>query len=258
MGCELRNRVEAVEPYRIDAQGMHHRQLNETIRAALSAGYREIILDNVNGQRYIGAGISTPAYIEINGVPGNDLAVFMNGPTIRVHGNGQDGIANTMNSGTVIVDGSAGDVLGYGMRGGRLFVRGDVGYRVGIHMKEYREQVPVLVVGGRAGAFCGEYMAGGVLVVLGLDRLPGQPLTGDYLATGMHGGVIYLRGRVAEHLLGKEVQMFDLNDQDWKLLGGLLDEFGNYFGVDAAELKKDQYTKLLPVSHRPYGRLYVS
>jgi len=244
--------------YQIDARGMYYRELNEAIRAAIAAGSREIRLDNVNGQRYIGAGISAPVHIEINGVPGNDLAVFMNGPTIRVHGNGQDGIANTMNAGTVIVEGSAGDVLGYGMRGGRLFVRGDVGYRVGIHMKEYRNQVPVIVVGGRAGAFCGEYMAGGVLVLLGLDGPPDKPLAGDYLATGMHGGVIYLRGKVPAYCLGKEVKMFDLDEKDRQLLGGLLDEFGNYFGLDVAALKKDHYTKLLPVSHRPYGRLYVS
>ena len=74
----------------------------------------------------------------------------MDGPKIIVHGNGQDGIGNTMNSGTIIIHGDAGDILGHSMRGGQIFVKGDVGYRVGIHMKEYKDLVPVVVVGGAA------------------------------------------------------------------------------------------------------------
>ena len=44
--------------------------------------------------------------------------MFMDGPTVEVFGNAQDGVGNTMNGGTVVVHGNAGDVLGYGMRGG--------------------------------------------------------------------------------------------------------------------------------------------
>ncbi len=71
------------------------------------------------------------------------------------------------------------------MRGGRVFIRDGCGWRAGIHMKQYGERRPVVVVGKDAGSFLGEYMAGGVFVVLGE--------TGDCLARGMHGGVIYLR-----------------------------------------------------------------
>lgn len=39
--------------------------------------------------------------IEIEGVPGEDLAAFMDGPRIIVHNNAQDGVGNTMNSGQV-------------------------------------------------------------------------------------------------------------------------------------------------------------
>lgn len=37
-------------------------------------------------------------------------------------------------------------------------------------MKEFHELLPVVVIGGVAGAFLGEYMAGGILIVLGLDN----------------------------------------------------------------------------------------
>ena len=80
---------------------------------------KTVKLVNVNGQRYIGNGITgNDLRIEIDGVPGGDMAMFMNGPTIVTFGNAQDGVANTMNAGTVIIHGDAGDVLGYGMRGG--------------------------------------------------------------------------------------------------------------------------------------------
>ncbi|MBO8138024.1 MAG: hypothetical protein H0Z40_07800 [Desulfotomaculum sp.] len=242
---------------RIDAKGMHYRELNKIIRQAVKDGTKELVLDNINGQRYIGTGINEKVRIIVNGVPGNDLAAFMNGPEIVVNGNGQDGIGNTMNDGSVVIHGGAGDVIGYAMRGGRIFIKGNVGYRVGIHMKEYKDQVPCIVVGGSTGDFLGEYMAGGILVVLGLNRRQGEPLTGDYLGTGMHGGVIYLRGEVEKYKLGKEVNIFELDDDDKKKLKPLIEEYCAYFDCDLEEILNAPFYKLLPVSSRPYGRLYA-
>src|SRR5512143_2254005 len=137
----------------IDAKGVYYRELNEKVRAAVLAGDADITINNVNGQRYIGDGIKASATITVNGVPGNDLAAFMDGPTLIVNGNAQDGVANTMNEGKIVISGHAGDVLGYGMRGGKLFIKGDVGYRVGIHMKGFKDKLPVIVAGGTAGDF---------------------------------------------------------------------------------------------------------
>lgn len=97
----------------IDAKGIHYRELNRLIREILTDNSR-LTLDNVNGQRYIGTGLDSSAEIIINGTPGNDLAMFMDGPGIAVHGNAQDGVANTMNAGEVVVHGSCGDVTGMG------------------------------------------------------------------------------------------------------------------------------------------------
>ena len=66
-----------------------------------------------------------------------------------------------MNDGTIIVHGSIGDAAGYAMRGGEIFVRGSAGYRAGVHMKAYEDKLPVMVIGGCAGSFLGEYQAGG-------------------------------------------------------------------------------------------------
>ena len=159
---------------RIDATGVHFRDLNARLRGAVDNGVGRIELHSVCGQRYIGTDLHQPVEIHLYGTAGNDLASFMDGPHLVVHGNVQDGCGNTMNGGTVVIHGRAGDVTGYSMRGGRIFIRDDVGYRVGIHMKEYEGRRPVIVIGGTTQHFLGEYMAGGVLVVLGLHLPPGQ------------------------------------------------------------------------------------
>ncbi|PKM83407.1 MAG: hypothetical protein CVU89_01290 [Firmicutes bacterium HGW-Firmicutes-14] len=241
----------------IDARGVYYRLLNDRIQEAVKDGATKIILTGVNGQRYIGTRVDRPVEIEIEGVPGNDLGAYMNGSTIIVRDNGQDAIGNTMNSGKIVIHGHAGDVLGYAMRGGKLFIRGDVGYRVGIHMKEYGANIPILVIGGSAGSFLGEYMAGGILVILGLNRKPGEPVAGDYLGTGMHGGVIYLRGNVDEAGLGKEVAVFELDAADEERLEKLLCEYCRDMDIDYEEVREEKFVKLVPVSRRPYGNLYT-
>ena len=135
----------------IRADGTHYRDLNARIREAVEAGAKRIELRDVHGQRYIGTNLRAGADIHIYGTPGNDLGAFMNGSRITVHGNAQDGCGNTMNEGEIIVHGHAGDITGLAARGGRIFVREGVGYRAGIHMKEYGEKKPALVIGGTAG-----------------------------------------------------------------------------------------------------------
>lgn len=242
----------------IDANGVYYKQLNERIREAIRGGERKILLKNVVGQRYIGGGIIADGVeITIEGVPGEDLAAFMEGPTVIVKNNAQDAVGNTMNDGKVIVHGLGGDVIGYGMRGGRIYIRDDVGYRVGIHMKGFKDKQPVLVVGGCAGDFFGEYQAGGCLILLGLTNRERKSVVGDYCGTGMHGGVMYIRGRIKEDYLGKEVKRFDLDDTDVEKLKPILSDFAEVFGISEDIFDFHNYNKIIPVSTRPYGRLYA-
>lgn len=243
--------------FEINATGAYYRDLNNQVREAVEKGEKEITLKGVNGQYYIGDGLRGNAQITIEGVPGNDLAAFMDGPTIRVKSNAQDNLCNTMNGGKVIIEGNAGDVLGYGMRGGKLHVRGDVGYRVGIHMKGLKKQAPTIVVGGTAGDFFGEYMAGGVLILLGLDEKETRPIVGDYLGTGMHGGAIYVRGEVDKNLCGAEVGVLETDEDDAKVLKEALTDYCKDFGLKLEDIMKKPFKKLVPVSSRPYGNLYA-
>jgi len=242
---------------KIDATNVPYKDLNAQIRAAVAKGEKAFDLKGVNGQRFIADGLRGKIKIDIHGVPGNDLGAFMDGPEVTVYGNAQDAVGNTMNAGKIIVRGNAGDVLGYGMRGGRLFVRGSVGYRVGIHMKAYQEQIPVLVAGETAGDFFGEYMAGGVLVLLGLSA--NGSLVGDYCGTGMHGGTIYLRGKVDPALVATEqVGINPATDQDLAFLEPVLAEFCAEFKLDLKAVMSKPFTRLAPVSHRPYGSKYAT
>jgi len=246
-----------VNATRLDAMGLTHKELNAKMRQLVAQGYDKIELCNVYGQRYIGTDLDKPVVIEIQGTPGNDLGAFMAGPKIVVHGNAQDGCANTMDSGEIIVHGHAGDILGLSARGGKVFVREDVGYRAGIHMKEYKEKKPALVIGGTAQDFLGEYMAGGVLILLGLTLKEGEPHRMNFVGTGMHGGVIYLRGSIQSYQLGKEVGTTQLDEKDQQVVKELVGQFATHFGYDPARIMEGSFIKLFPRFLRPYGRLYA-
>ena len=241
----------------INASGLHYRELNARLREVVLNGTRKIELRNVYGQRYIGTDLDRPVEIEIFGTPGNDLGTFMDGPRITVHGNAQDGCGNTMNSGEIIVHGHAGDIVGLSARGGKIFIREDVGYRAGIHMKEYQDKKPAVVIGGTAQDFVGEYMAGGILILLGLKLGEGEYHKAKFIGTGMHGGVIYLRGNIKEYQLGKEVGIAPLDEKDYQLLQQFVGEFAAHFGYETGEILKHGFIKLFPHWLRPYGRLYA-
>ncbi len=244
--------------YEIDAKNLYYRELNEKIRKAIRDHHRDIVIDNVCGQYYIGCGLDNPdVKITIHGTPGNDLGAFMNGPEIVVHGNAQDCVGNTMNGGKIVVYGSAGDVLAYSMRGGSIFIEKDAGYRACIHMKAYKEMNPTVVIGGCSGAFMGEYMAGGTLILLGLTKNENKPITGHYLATGMHGGTIFIRGNVEEHMLWSEARTYKPTSEDYEKIERHVKEFCNLFKFDYNMIMGEGFVKVMPKSSRPYGHLYI-
>jgi glutamate synthase domain-containing protein 3 len=235
----------------VDAANIAYRELNTMLRDAVVSGTRKLVIRNVQGQRYIGTNLGKPVEVEIHGSPGNDLGAFMDGPRIIVHGNAQDGCGSTMNSGEIVVHGCAGDSVGLAARGGKIFVRGDVGRRAGIHMKESMEKKPIVVVGGTAQDSLGEHMAGGVVILLGLTLEGERSHVASIIGTGMHGGVIYLRGSVADRQLGKAVGRAELNEKDKLELQGYVAEFAGHFGYRADEILSRRFTKLFPLHLRP-------
>jgi glutamate synthase domain-containing protein 3 len=240
---------------RIDAADMDYTTLNKQIRSATAGGASEIILDHVLGQRFIADGLRGTVRIIVNGVPGGDLGMFMSGPTCIVHGNADHAPGNTMDGGMIVIHGSAGDAAAHSMRGGKVLVRDDIGYRGGIHMKEYQEKIPVLMVGGNARAYLGEYMAGGLIVVFGLGG--GAAVSERGIGSGIHGGEIFIRGQVEDHLLGVGARKLPFGDAERKRIAPFVQEFASFFDMDAKTLMAGDYTRIGPASNRPFANKYT-
>jgi len=101
-------------------------------------------------------------------------------------------------------------------------------------------------------------MAGGLLIVLGLDRRPGEPLVGHWCATGMHGGIIFLRGDVDPSRIASQfVSVLPASDADLDLLRPHLQAYCDAFSLDPQELLAEPFSRIAPISHRPFGAKYA-
>lgn len=237
---------------RINVKGLDFKALNQKIRE----GVGEITLEDCCGQRFIAAGMSDKK-ITIHGVPGNALGAYLNGASITVKANAQDAVGDTMNEGEIIVHGNIGDAAGYAMRGGKILIRGNAGYRAGIHMKAYREKAPLMVIGGTAGSFLGEYQAGGVIVVLGLEAKAGK-IVGFFPCTGMHGGKMFLRSDCRDVNFPSQVTARPADAGDREELTAYVSEYCEVFGYDLNEVLNAPFTVVTPDSKNPYKEMYVA
>ena len=238
----------------IRAAEMSFQQVNEQIHTCQDA---EITLTDVMGQRYIASGLSGKR-LAIHGIPGNALGAYVDDCRVEVFGNAQDATGDTMNAGEIIIHGSSGDATGYAMRGGMILVEGNVGYRAGIHMKAYKDQVPVLVVGGEAGSFLGEYQAGGYVVVLGLNTTGRAPV-GRFCAAGMHGGKIFLRTEAELPFdLPSQVSAHRADAKELEEIRPFVEKYAHAFGRNAAEILRGAFQVLIPNTANPYKSLYVT
>ena len=234
----------------IHANGLDHKTINKMIRDIPD----RCAVDGCCGQRFIGAGMSGRE-IEIRGIPGNALGAYLNGGTITVRANAQDAVGDTMNEGTIVIHGNAGDATGYAMRGGKIFVKGNAGYRAGIHMKAYEEKIPVMVIGGKAGSFLGEYQAGGIIAVLNLQT-PEEKIVGNFPCTGMHGGTMFLRSDCRDIIFPEQVTARPASPEDLQLLSPYVAEFCGLFGYNVPEVMSGPFTVVSPDSKNPYKQMY--
>ena len=232
----------------VNAKNYTYSELNKVINK-----YKTLTISGVLGERHVatGAGGGT---VTIEGVPGNALASYLNGATVIVKGDVQDAVGDTMNDGIIVVYGSAGDALGYSMRGGEIYVEKCAGYRVGIHMKEYGDKKPAIIIGGTAGSFLGEYQAGGVIVVLNLF---GDDFSLKECGTGMHGGKMFVRG-VEPKDLPEQVKCAPATENDIAEIKKFVENYCKYFGFDENKVLNSEFFVLRPNSQNPYKRLYCS
>lgn len=207
------------------------------------------------GERYVGCGSSGEKMI-LEGTPGNALGAYLDGSDIILYGNAQEATGDTMNNGCITIHGNTGDAAGYAMRGGKIFVRDNAGYRAGIHMKAYKDKNPILVIGGKAGSFLGEYQAGGIIVVLGLGYEDVCPV-GNFCGTGIHGGKIFIRTTHLPADIPAQVIARKATEEDMELARPYIKEFCSKFEKDEEKILQSEYYVLEPNSKSPYKQLYV-
>lgn len=231
----------------------HFSTLNSQVRRTAD---KMITINGCIGQRYIAAGLSGKKIL-INGTPGNALGAYLNGAEITVNGNAQDATGDTMNCGAIIIHGNAGDTTGYAMRGGKIYIKGNSGYRTGIHMKEYGENKPVIVIGGRVGSFLGEYQAGGVIVVLGQNE-DNLPVINNFCGTGMHGGIMYIHCNKLPKSIPSQVSVKFSLGKEISELRAIVEDYCSYFKeYNAEKLLDAKYAVLTPDGANPYKQMYT-
>lgn len=236
----------------IDASNnMHFQALNEQVRMA----EKSVTIKNCCGQRYIAAGMNNKN-ITVNGTPGNALGAYLDGAKITVNGNAQDAVGDTMNEGKIIINGNVGDAAGYAMRGGVMYIRGTAGYRAGIHMKQYKDKKPVIIIGEQVGSFLGEYLAGGIIAVLNLSNA--EYCTGHFTGTGMHGGKIFLRAKNEPRSLPKQVLCEKATDEDINELLPHLKDYCKTFKLSVDDVLSENFFVLLPNASNPYKKMYTN
>ena len=122
-------------------------------------------------------------------------------------------------------------------------------------MKQYTDKRPILVVGGAARAFLGEYMAGGLLIVLGLSGIP--PIAERGIGSGIHGGEIYIRGIVDMNILGVGAQQMPATEEQKTLIKPIIEDFARTFNIDPTPLQNSDYSRISPASARPFANKYT-
>ncbi len=185
-----------------EPEGTHpHHSLAALLSAAYDAGWRHYLIYRVNGQRLISTAVMGTAdtddvEMDVYGTPGEYFGAFMQGGTIRCHGNAQNFCAMGMHHGNLIVYGNAGKVCGYASKGGKVVILGDIVDRAWTNsVNDPRCQELEVHILGSASKYCGESLMGGRFFFGGMYfdatgklRIQDRPYRGTKLLGGASRG----------------------------------------------------------------------
>jgi len=167
------------------------------LNRAYELGWRSFILYRTRGQRLIstavmGASDTDDVVVDVYGSAGEYFGAFMQGGTLRLHGNAQNFCAMGMHHGNLYVYGNAGKVNGYASKGGKVVILGNIIDRAWTNsVNDSRCQDLEVFILGSATKYAGESLMGGNFFFGGLHfdqtgklRFNERP----YLGTKMLGG----------------------------------------------------------------------
>lgn len=225
--------------------------LARQIVTAHDRGWRNLLLYNVRGQRFIGSGLgmgSDGLRIDVYGSSGDYLASGLAGASIFVHDNAQDQVANIMKAGMLVIYGDVGQTFMYASKGGEAYVMGNAAGRPVV----FSVGKPRIVINGTALDYLAEsFMAGdalnggGFVVLNGINfddqgRIIDQdtPYPGGNLFSLASGGAVYIRdprGLVGEDQLNGG-RIVELSDADWGLIVPYLKKNEELFRIPVQRL----------------------
>jgi NADPH-dependent glutamate synthase beta subunit-like oxidoreductase/glutamate synthase domain-containing protein 3/NAD-dependent dihydropyrimidine dehydrogenase PreA subunit len=210
------------------------RILEEQIQRAVADGHRRIEIQAFGqhgiGGRLWGAG-NEPVQIRVTGHSGQRLgSMGFPNTVIEVLGPVSDDVGWLNAGAEIIVHGNAGNGACNGMAQGRVFVAGNIGAR-GMTMTKHnpRFEPPQLWVLGSVGDYFGEFMAGGVAVVCGVDAQSPDNVLGYRPLVGMVGGKVFFRGPHAGFSQA-DARQAPIGDADWDWLQAGLKRFLKQIG----------------------------
>lgn len=228
-------------------------------------GYKQVIVFNCRGHRFIGSGLgpATEGFrLEVYGSSGDYLGSGLAGAEVIVHGSGQDQLGQIMLEGSLVVHGDIGQTFMYGAKGGKAFIKGNAGGRALINAVGK----PRIVINGTCLDYLAEsFMAGnplkeGGFVVVNAITLNASghiqslenPYPGGNLFSLASGGALYFRdpkGLLSEEQLNGG-EFAEVTEEDFNLLLPYLKENESHFSIPCDELLMHE-----GVSH-PFHQVY--
>ena len=208
---------------------LESRILEERIQRALDEGRRKLEIA-ARGQHGLGGRLwrsgDDPVHIRITGQPGQRVG-SMGFPNtfIEIFGPASDDVAWLNAGAMVVVHGNAGNGVGNAMAQGKIYVKGNIGAR-GMTMTKHnpRFDPPELWVLGSVGDYFGEFMAGGVAVVCGIDAQNPDNVLGYRPLVGMVGGQVFFHGPHEGYSQG-DAKMTPIDDETFSWLSGNLKKY---------------------------------
>jgi glutamate synthase domain-containing protein 3 len=213
---------------------------------AYGQGWKNILLYNLRGHRFIGSGLgprTNGLKLDCYGDVGDYVASGIDGCEITVHGAAQDQAAQILKYGKLVIHGDVGQAFMYAAKGGDVYVLGNAAGRPLINAVGR----PRVVINGTCLDYLAEsfmagdpYNGGGFVVVNGLKpsfdgRFVEQeyPYPGSNLFSLASGGAIFIRDPYrkvsSEQLNGG--RLTDFTAKDWDLIQPYLEENQRLFGV---------------------------
>ncbi len=205
-----------------DGIRLESRCLEELIQKAVENGERYIEVEAF-GQHGIGGRLwkagDEPVHVRIVGHPGQRVgSMGYPNTSIDVLGPASDDVGWLNAGAEIVVHGHAGNGLANAMAQGKIFVAGNIGAR-GMTMTKSNPRFapPEIWVLGSVGDYFGEFMAGGIATVCGIEPQTPDNVLGYRPLVGMVGGQVFFRGPHKGYSTA-DAKQSPITDEQWEWL----------------------------------------